>query len=263
MKKTLLQIVQDILTSMDADEVTSILDTHESEQVAVIVRDTYYFLANDRNWPHQKELVQLTETTASTPTHVTLPTSVKELISLNYDMIKAGETQKKYLPIYYVHPDEFLRITNAYNNDSSNIDVVTDPSGAELLIRNDHRPRYWTSFDDDSIVLDSYDSGVDTYIKAAKLQVHAVVTPTWTHDDSFTPDLPEEAFNLLLEDAKSACFLELKQMVNEKAESRAKKADTWLSRKSFRAKGGVRYPHYGRTRNFAARHKPHPLEKDN
>ncbi len=41
MKYTLLEIVQEILSDMDSDEVNSIDDTTESEQVATIVKSTY------------------------------------------------------------------------------------------------------------------------------------------------------------------------------------------------------------------------------
>ena len=41
MKFTLLEMVQEILSDMDSDEVDSIEDTVEAEQVATIVRSTY------------------------------------------------------------------------------------------------------------------------------------------------------------------------------------------------------------------------------
>jgi len=40
-KMTVLEIVQDILNDIDGDEVNSIDDTLESEQVAQIVKSTY------------------------------------------------------------------------------------------------------------------------------------------------------------------------------------------------------------------------------
>ena len=41
MKLTLLEMVQDILSSMDSDEVNSITDSTEALQVARIIRDSY------------------------------------------------------------------------------------------------------------------------------------------------------------------------------------------------------------------------------
>ena len=43
MKMTLLDITQSILSAMDSDYANSIGDTVEAEQVATIVKETYYY----------------------------------------------------------------------------------------------------------------------------------------------------------------------------------------------------------------------------
>lgn len=47
MRKTLLEMVQDILSEMDSDEVNSINDTVEAEQVATIIKNCYLALCNE------------------------------------------------------------------------------------------------------------------------------------------------------------------------------------------------------------------------
>ncbi len=42
MRRTLLDMVQEILSDMDSDEVESIDDTVEAEQVVSILKSTYY-----------------------------------------------------------------------------------------------------------------------------------------------------------------------------------------------------------------------------
>src|SRR5690554_7382013 len=79
MKKTLLQLVQDILSASDGDEVNSIFDTVESTQVANIVRTTYEAMMTNRSWPHLEKLVTLTPSSdPSRPTHMYLPDNVKD-----------------------------------------------------------------------------------------------------------------------------------------------------------------------------------------
>ncbi len=262
MKRTLLEMVQSIINDMDGDEVSSIDDTFEAEQVAVIVREAYYSLIDSRNWPHLKQLLAVTETDAASPTTVSIPDPVKEVVDLRFNKQKVGETRRRYQKVEYLHPDEFLDYTNQRNNDNPNIDIVTTPQGAELFVQNDANPKYWTSFSDTAIMFDSYDKDLYTHIPATSLQCYGYVTPTWNHSNAFTPDLPEEAFSLLLEEAKSTAFYNLKNMVNEKAESRAQRADAWLSRKAWVSKGGVRYPNYGRKGIGYSSRKPHPLEKN-
>ena len=60
-KLTLLDIVQRTLSSMDSDAVDSYTDTVESEEVAYIVRDTYYDMITNLQVPEHRKLVTLTE----------------------------------------------------------------------------------------------------------------------------------------------------------------------------------------------------------
>lgn len=265
MKRSLLGMVQSILNDTNGDEVNAIADTFESEQVATVVRDTFFAMIDSRNWPHLKQFIQVdTSTTTDLPTHFNLPENVKELVLINYDNRKVDTTQRKFKEVKYRYPDDFLRITNQRNNDKDNVDLITDLSGAELLIRNDTPPQYWTSFDDRAIVFDSYDSGVDSTIQATKLQVQAIITPGWEMEDDFIPFLPEEAFTELLASAKAAAFDYLKEAPSPTAEKQARRARVWNSRKGFTAKGGVRYGNYGRgssTGRSSSQLSSHPLDK--
>jgi hypothetical protein len=247
MKMTLLEIVQDILSDMDSDEVNSISDTAESEQVAQIVKSTFYAQMNTRNWPHTRKLIALEASgNIALPTHTKLADAVKELISVSYNCAKLGDTKRSYKNIKYLDPDDFLRMTNRRNSDEANIDIIVDPTGIELLIRNDQAPTYLTSFDDVTIVFDSYDAAVDDTIQNSKVQAMGYVIPTWETSDDFIPDMPDEGFTVLLEEAKSRASFKLKQTADQKAEQEAGRQNRWLSRKAWRVAGGVKYPDYGR-----------------
>lgn len=246
-KKTLLELTQDILNDLDSDEVNSINDTIESSQVAQIIRATYEAMMSNRNWPHQKRLLTLEVLgDESLPTHVNVQEPIKEMISVKYNASKVGETRKFYQPVYWIEPDDFLRVSNSRNTDDSNIDVIFDSSDIELFIRNDQPPRYFTSFNDNTLVFDSYDSAIDDTIQASKIQAMAYIMPDWVHDDDGVPDLPIDAFSALLEEAKSRCFVKLKQQSDPTAANEARRQQAWLSRKAWRVAGGVKYPSYGR-----------------
>lgn len=250
MKKSLLEIVKDILNDLDGDEVNSINDTIESQQVAQIVRSSYEEMIGNRNWPHLRKLMQLDSLSdSSKPNYLQMPEGLKELVTFRYDRFTLTNTKSQIQDIKYLDPDAFLRMISLRDSTSTSVTQVTDFSGVKLLIVNDQPPTYWTSFDDVYIVTDSYDSGVDTTLQSSKTQCVAYVEPTWTHADDAIPDLPSEAFPALVEEAKSTAFFVLKQMANQKAEQKATRQQRWLSRKAFRAKGGVKYPNYGRTAN--------------
>lgn len=254
MKKTLLEIVQEILNDMDSDEVGSITDTMESSQASEIVKSTYFAMLSNRNWPHTKKPIQLIASgTPDRPTHMTLPEGVKELSVLNYNKAKGGETRKHYKSVRYLDPDAFLRRQNYLNNDNDNIDVIVDVTGVELLIKNDKAPEYFTSFDDTVLVFDSYDSTTDSTLQNSKVQASAYIYPTWSHLDDFVPDLPAEAFTSFIEEAKAKCSFKLRQVVDQKAEQEAGRQGRWLSRKARRIAGGIKYPNYGRNSNKRGR----------
>ncbi len=247
MKLTLLEIVQDILNDLDSDEVNSIDDTVEAQQIAQIVKSTYFALLSNRNWPHLKKGIKLEAYADLTkPTHMKLADNVKELSFVNYDKRKLNETRKRYEQIKWMEPDDFLAYTNKRNSDEPTVKVVVDFSGIDLLIRNDQQPTYYTSFDDSNMVFDSYDAQVDDTLVAAKFQAQGYVIPTWSPTDDFIPDLPDEAFTLLLEESKSRASFKLKQVQDVKAEQEAGRQNRWLSRKAWRVNGDQQYPDYGR-----------------
>jgi hypothetical protein len=249
MKRDLLDMVQEIQSDLDLDEIESIDDTMESEQIVVILKATYYSMISNRLWPHLRRSIQIEPYSDVTkPTHMKIQDEIKELCFLNYNKAKATDTRKKYSVIKYLQPDEFIHRTNQNNDSEANVTTVVDPGGIDLFVRNDTAPTYYTSFDDSTLVFDSFDSGVDTTLQQAKVQAQAYVIPAWSSADDFIPDLPDDAFTALVEEAKSRASLRLRQVADQKAEQESGKQNKWLARKARRVAGGIQYPNYGRTR---------------
>lgn len=246
-KMTLLEIVQDIHNALDFDEINSINDTQESSQVAQIVKTAFFELINRKDWPHMKEMFQLDASGDNTkPTHMKLPETIRELREVSYDKAESGDTRNKYGDVVYLYPDEFLRKANALDSSSSNVNIISDFSGIKVNIRTDKAPTYWTSFDDAYIVFNQYDSSVDTTLQQSKTQCFGLRVPTFTLSDSFVPDLPVDAFPLLLAEAKSTASVQLRQLPDEKAEQQARRQHLRMSRKNWSARDPKRFPNYGR-----------------
>lgn len=242
MKKTLLELVQDILSDLDFDEVNSIDDTIQSVQVASIVKNCYFGMIGNRNWPHLKKLFQLESVgDVSKPVFLKLPEALKEMESIRYQL-----TDGTFKDLKYRTTEEFLRMCSTRLPAEPFVDVISDYSGVKLNILNNADPSYWTSFDDVYLVFDSYDAEIETTVQASKTQCIGYLNPTWVTSDSFIPNLPIEAFPALFEEAKSTASLNIKQMGDQKAELNSVKQQRWLSRKAWRAAGGIEYPDYGR-----------------
>jgi len=247
MKKSLLELTQDVLAAIDSDEVNSIDDTIESQQAANIIKNTYLEMIDGKTWPHLKKLIQLDSSSdIAKPNYLKAPEGLKELILFKYDSKKLSTDAVDMKEVAFKYPDEFLRLT-AGRKTSQGAQVITDFSGTTLYILNTQAPSYWTTFDDDWIVCDSYNASIEDTLRTSKTQVLAYLDPVWVHLDAAVPDLPSEAFSLLLNESISTAALRIKQAADQKAEQVAKRQRQWQSRRDWKLQGGVRYQNYGRT----------------
>lgn len=256
-KQTLLDIVQEILSDMNSDNVNSISDTIEATQVAHIVRRTYFNLLNERVWPHRGQLFRLNSSADNAkPTHMLMDEDVLSIEWVKYNIRDASDDHDIYRDIVYKRPEDFLDYVMSRDNSDTNITTVFDYNGTPLFIRNDRAPDYFTTFDDEYLVFDSYDSAEDSILQHSKTQVFGYVEPEWRMEDNFVPVMPSKAFSLLVNESKSAAFLKIKEVFSQKDEQSATRQRGWLSREKRRVGApGTRYPDYGKPTAGTTRHR--------
>ena len=249
-KRTLLDMTQSILSDMGSDQINSLGDTFESDRVASIIKDTYLQLVIDRKWPTHEQLTTLTAAADSNhPTHMLIPEDFRRITFIKYDTADSTETRQRFHPVNYKSPEDFLTMIYMRDDTASNMTVVTDTlssNSRKLFIQTDKKPEWWTSFDDNYVILDSYDSGVDSTIQQSKMIVGAHREPAWTTSDSFIPDMPSHAFPLLMSEAKSTCFIDIRQEANAKSEQLSRRHRTHLSWTKHRQNGGLQVLKHGR-----------------
>jgi len=247
MKFTLLGIVQDILNDLDSDEVNSITDTMEAMQVAQIVQSTYFEMMSQKDWPHLRSLGQLESLSDNTrKTALRIPETVSRLNLINYDKKRLGDTRSRWSPLKYKEPEVFLRDANSLNTDNTNVETTSIAGGVTISIKNDRAPEYWTSFDDEVVIVDGFDSTVETTSQGINTQAYYFKTPSFTITDGFIPDLPTEAFPALMAEAKSVSALRINKEADQKAEQQATRQRRRMSNQAWVAKGGIRRANYGR-----------------
>lgn len=125
---------------------------------------------------------------------------------------------------------QFIDMVNGFNPSETDVSSFTFndtsnsyPGAFTFYYKNDKTPSYCTILSNYYVIFDSYDESVDSTLQSSKTLAEGSVIPTFTMSDSFTPNLSEEQFPLLLNEAKSLAFFELKQMVHQKAEQEAKR----------------------------------------
>lgn len=186
MKKSVLQYVQDTLSLMSSDEVDSVNDTVESLQVAHLLRDLYLELVLREEWDFRLRPVQIVAAgTPSAPTRVTLPDNVDRVHTIKYNVSdNSGSFAGREL--VYVTPEVFTKARQ--KNDSSN--HLTIDGGMQFYVGTDRDPTCYTTFDDNVLYLNSYDSSKEATVTSSNIVALAYVVPVFEVDDGFVPDLP-------------------------------------------------------------------------
>jgi len=243
---TLLEVVQEILSDMNSDNVNSVNDTIEAQQVVQIAKRTYFNMVNERILPHTASFFNLTAlVNPAKPTHVRIEDDVVRVESIKYDCRKEIDAPVNPQEIQYLHPKEFIDWVMQRNPSNPNVTTVLDT--VPLFIYNNAAPTYWTSFDDKHIVFDSFDSSLDSTIQSSKCYAYGEREPAWTSIDQFIPDIPAKMFPYFVNEAKSMCFMTIKEAPHQKVEQAADRQRKWLSGEKFRAGGKrITYPNYGR-----------------
>jgi hypothetical protein len=221
MKLSLLDMTQNILSALDSDSVNSIDDTVEAVQVADLIKEAYFELMSQRDWPFLRALYTLEGLAdLSNPTKMRLPEDVNKVTWIKYN--------KK--EIEYIAPQEFKELIDNRTVQTG----VVDSNG--YVINRD--PIYWTSYDDSYIFFDGYDASTDTTLQASKTAVYGVKSLAWTHEDSFVPALPDKFFPTLLAEAKAQAFVNLKQQSNVREERKAQRGRVIMQNESWRNEQG-------------------------
>lgn len=226
MKRTLLEMTQEILSAMESDEVNSITDTVESNAVALLIKGVYYDICTEMNLFSNNSLFELNASgDILQPTLMTIPSNVMNVDWVEYDVQEDGDTYPDWQRITFVPLDEFLCRQNALRNDTSNVGEITFTLHGETfqtMYNSDRRPHSYTCVDDYTLLFDAYNSDLDTTLVKNKTRCSGAMIPVFTMSDTFTPDFNAQQFSYFFNKAKTRAFAELKQAPNQESAGEAR-----------------------------------------
>lgn len=242
MRRTLLSMVQSILSDMDSEDVNSISDSIEAQQIASVIQDTYFNIIAAREIPEHKQMLQITSLSNNQkPTHFRYPNDTKEIEKLFYNTSYTGST---YTEVYFLEPLDFLNRVDSSATNTMQVDTVA--GNVPVFIMTDRMPKYYTSFDDDNIIMDSYDVSVEAILQTSKTRAYGTVYPSFQITDTFEPDLDDTMLPYLLAEAKSTCFSLFKSGADPKVEQAARRLKSYVQNDMHKTKRENKRPHYGR-----------------
>jgi hypothetical protein len=221
MRYTLLELTKSILRSMESDEVGSIIDTQEAQDVVDIIKECYFDIIGQQNLSEHEGIFKLIPSGDNTkPTLMTLPSNVTRIDWMSYNVDFSDDNWSR---LRYTSNEEFFFYQSGIDSDDPDVgtmDVSINSGVFKFKFWKDRNPSYFTVFDRDILIFDGYDSSVDSTLQSVKTVAHGLVVPEFIAEDSFIPDLAPAQFQLLLQDAKSTAHVELKQAQNPKAEAK-------------------------------------------
>lgn len=255
-KPTLLDMVQEVLSSLSSDEVNSISDTVESLQISTIFKRKYYDIVSRGDLPEHNQLFQLDPSLSNIePTLMFIPDGVGHIEYIKYfntnpnssgsilsdtdDVINlippentppAGQQfGPGYQYVTMLPITQFMDMTNFDQSDPAVSSYVFSdisnkfPGNFTFFYKNNRQPTYCCILSNFYVIFDSYDNTQDSTLQGSKTQCFGQVVPTFQLIDSFIPDLDAQQFPLLINEAKSLAFYELKQQPHAKAELEVKR----------------------------------------
>lgn len=226
MRYTLLDLVQRILDSTEADEVSDINETQESRMVVGIIKECYFDIIGSINPAESVGLFKLDDSTdGDKPALMLMPSTASKLEWLKYDW-SDDLTKPDYKKLQYVDNEEFFYYQNGYDHADTTVQTMTITINGHpyyFRYKTDRFPTYFTILFDKYIIFDAVNLAVENTATAHRSLAYGSLVPTFELNNNWVPDLDPRQFQLLLQEAKSTAFMELKQVQNPRAEMKARK----------------------------------------
>lgn len=147
-----------------------------------------------------------------------------------------SETVAGYKYVTLQGIDQFLDTINRFNPSESNVGSFTFAEGGNnftFYYKNDIQPSIATVIANRYVIFDSYDNTFDSTLQGSKTLCYGELTPAFTMVDSSVPTMDDKWFPLLLNEATSVAFLELKQMQHPKADQEIRRQWSVVQKKGM------------------------------
>lgn len=223
-KLNLLQVVQHISDKINSDEVTTLVNAPvEVDEIRGLALEVLEDIIYRNDWEFLKDrMLQLGAGTNAI--ELTIPSTVRRIQTLRY-RYEEGGVQNDFRTLRYMRPAEFMeRLQRNKPTDPDTTTVTID--GVELYPKTNVHPRFWTSLNETTVLIDSYDSGQNpTGVEATDSAILATIYLDFTGSDveTWIAPIPEQLFTLWKQEAVAEAFVQLRQSENPRAERRSRR----------------------------------------
>lgn len=249
MARTLNYTVQRVLEKLDLDVIDSINDSQDAILVAREAEDTFFDLLSRNEWPERHDLLEV-ESVSDTnlPTALRLPTKVLSISSLRYDVTTPEDDDSVIKTLEKLDVEDFLELVHSRNTSADEV-VTASYKDIPIYLLNNQAPTYFTTFDNEMLVMDSWISAVETTVQGSKTIARGSFVPVWAHDDDFVIPLDNVTYPLFLSELTAACSVYLNGAQSLEDERRRRLGISRMRRKAFRVDQDLKKNLYGRKGN--------------
>jgi len=215
---TVLDVTQEILSGMDSDEVNSLNDTIEAQQVARFVKRAFdqIMVSNDLGWNNITFQLD-SQADPDQPTHMTIPENIHQIEWIRYNLKDTDTSVDDYQEIYKLTPQDFIRRAQAKatlaDNAVPTAKLIILDSLIKIWVGTDEPPRFWTTFNDKEVIFDSYESLVDDCLQSSKTACYGQIKKDLVLNDDTPIDLPPHLMDILFKTAENLAWSHLKDGV--------------------------------------------------
>ncbi len=221
-KKTLLKMVQLIGERIGSDEIDTLDETIEATEIVSILELAYDEILDRRDWEFLRDRtlrMKAREVADTKLFNLPIPTAVTRIQCLKYRDING-----KFPELEYVEPCLFIERLDGRNADDANVTEIANDDGVLLKIITDKAPTFYTSFDEDNISFESFDETRGTGNQAGDTVILANIKPVMDFADPTAKfPIPERMGTLLLNEAMATAGVQLRQVVDSRAERIARR----------------------------------------
>ena len=244
-KRTILQLVQEIGEGIDTDEIDSLNETEEVVRIVNILEQTLKEVLDRKTWEFMKGKVRQLDVRLAGSTELNtllIPSDVTRITCLRYK-----DDNGKFYDVTYMPACDFIAMMQARTATEADITAITNSDGVELNVRTTVPPQNWTSFDEEVITFDSYNSTTGTGNLIADSVIIADVMPVTDFTDPIAVlNIPERMETLVFNEALVTCNYRLRQTADPRADRVARRQNISLRENEHITKKDKQVKTYGR-----------------
>lgn len=243
-KRTILELIQQLGEGIGSDEIDALDETIEASDIMTILKQSYKEVLDRKTWEFMKGHIRQLEASALGANVLGIPADVLKVTKITY----RDDPSDKFVDVGYLSAEDFMKIVQARNTANANITAIVNAAGVSINVRTDATPQYWTSFDEETITFDAYDSDVSAgNLYTDSVIISDVMPVTDFTDPAAVLSLPERMETLVFNEALSTCNYRIRQTADPRTDRIARRQGISLRRNEVKTNEDIKEATYGRS----------------